>query len=144
LAQQEENIMKLNPYLSFNGTCDAAFTFYEKCLGGKIEFKMTWGQSPMAAQTPPELLGRIMHVTLQVGSYQLQGADAPPQYFSQPQGFCVSLDFDTPPEAERVFKALSENGQIKMPLQETFWAARFGMFVDQFGTPWMINCGKQA
>jgi PhnB protein len=136
--------MKINPYLSFNGDCDAAFKFYERCTGGKILFKMTYGDSPMAAQTPADSLNRIMHVTLRIGDYELQGADAPPQYFSQPQGFCVSIDVDTPAEADRLYKALSENGQIKMVLQETFWAARFGMFVDQYGTPWMINCRKQS
>lgn len=136
--------MKITPYLSFNGTCDAAFKFYEQCTGGKILFKMTYGDSPMAAQTPADSLKRIMQVTLQIGDAQLQGADAPPQFFSQPRGFCVSLAVDTPAEAERLFKALSENGQIQMALQETFWAVRFGMFIDQFGTPWMINCGKQA
>jgi len=136
--------MKLNPYLSFNGNCDAAFMFYEKCLGGKIAFKMTYGQSPMASHTPAEQHNRIMHVTLETVGGALQGADAPPQFFPQPQGFSVSLNVDTPEEAEQIYKALSVNGQIRMPLQETFWAARFAMFIDQFGTPWMINCGKQA
>jgi PhnB protein len=136
--------MKINPYLGFNGTCDAAFKFYEQCTGGKILFKITYGESPMAAQTPAHLHNRILHVTLQIGNYQLQGGDAPPQYFSPPQGFSVSIDLDDPAEADRLYKALSENGHIKMPLQETFWAARFGMFIDQFGTPWMINCGKQG
>jgi PhnB protein len=69
-------------------------------------------------------------------------SDAPPQFKAPMQGFSVSLQFKDTKEAERVFKALSEDGTVKMPLEETFWAARFGMLVDKFGTPWMVNCDK--
>jgi len=134
--------MKINPYLSFNGNCKVAFEFYEKCLGGKITFIMTYGESPMAAQTPPDQQGRTMHVTLTVGDQTLAGADAPPQFFNETHGMCVSLDVAEPAEAERIFKELSEGGQVQMPIQETFWAQRFAMFRDRFGTPWMINCSK--
>ena len=136
--------MQLNPYLSFNGQCEAAFKFYEKCLGGKILFKMTYGESPMAEQVSAEARGRILHITLKVGDRILMGADAPPQYYSTPAGFSVSINTADITEAERVFAALSENATVKMPLTETFWAARFGMLVDQFGTPWMVNCEKPA
>lgn len=134
--------MQVQPYLSFNGQCEAAFKFYEKCLGGKISFIMKYGESPMAAQTPPEHLNRVMHVSLEAGDVKLAGADAPPNQYTQPQGFCVALNIDAADEAERVFKALSENGKVQMTLQETFWAQRFAMFIDQYGTPWMVNCGK--
>jgi len=134
--------MKINPYLSFNGNCKAAFEFYAKCLGGKITYIGTWRQSPMAAQTPPDQLDRVMHVTLMVGDQTLAGADAPPQFFSVTHGMCVSLDVAEPAEAERIFKELSEDGDVQMPIQETFWAQRFAMFRDRFGTPWMINCSK--
>ena len=134
--------MKINPYLSFNGNCKEAFEFYAQSLGGKIVFIMTNGESPMAAQTPPDQLGRIMHVTMMVGDQTLAGADAPPQYFSVTHGMCVSLDIADPAEAERVYAALSEGGQIQMAIQETFWAQRFAMFRDRFGIPWMINCSK--
>jgi PhnB protein len=136
--------MKLNPYLSFNGECEAAFKFYEQCLGGKIESFMTFGNSPMAEQTPPDKLDKIMHASLKVGDTVLMGSDAPPDFFEKPQGFSVSLVFDDVAEAERVYTALAENGTVQMPLQETFWAARFGMVVDRFGTPWMINCDLPA
>lgn len=136
--------MKLNPYLSFNDECEAAFKFYEQCLGGKIESMMTYGDSPMAEQTPPEKLNKIMHVSLILGDTVLMGSDAPPQMFEKPQGFSVSLLFTDPAEAERIFNALAENGTVQMPLQATFWAARFGMVVDRFGTPWMINCDLPA
>ncbi len=136
--------MKLNTYLSFNDECEAAFKFYEQCLGGKIESMMTYAGSPMAEQTPPEKLDKIMHASLIVGDTVLMGSDAPPNYFEKPQGFSVSLVFTDPDEAERIFSALAENGTVQMPIQETFWAARFGMLVDRFGTPWMINCDLPA
>ncbi len=136
--------MKLNPYLSFNDECEAAFKFYEQCLGGKIDAMMTYGESPMAEQTPPEKLDKIMHASLMVGDTVLMGSDAPPQFFEKPQGFSVSLIFDDVVEAERIFNALAENGTVQMPIQETFWAARFGMLIDRFGTPWMINCDRAA
>jgi PhnB protein len=136
--------MHLNPYLSFNGQCEAAFKFYETCLGGKITALMTYGESPMAEQTPPESQSQIMHAHLIVGDQELMGSDAPSGMFEPPQGFHVSLHFKDVAEAERIFHRLEENGTIQMPLQETFWAARFGMLIDQFGTPWMINCDPQA
>jgi PhnB protein len=136
--------MKLNTYLSFNDECEAAFKFYAQCLGGKIDAMMTYGESPMAEQTPPEKLDKIMHASLMVGDTVLMGSDAPPQFFEKPQGFSVSLIFDDAVEAERIFNALAENGTVQMQLQETFWAARFGMLVDRFGTPWMINCDLPA
>lgn len=133
--------MLLRPYLNFNGNCEEAFKFYEKCLGGKITFKITFGESPMAKQFPA-LADKIMHITMTVGKEILQASDAPPDRFQKPQGFSVSLDAETTDEAERVFKALSDEAKITMPIQETFWAARFGMLTDKFGTPWMVNCHK--
>jgi PhnB protein len=136
--------MKLNTYLSFNDECEAAFKFYEQCLGGKIDSMMTFGESPMADQTPPEKLDKIMHASLIVGATVLMGSDAPPGYFEKPQGFSVSLVFTDTEEAERIFYALAENGTVQMPIQETFWSPRFGMLTDRFGTPWMINCDRAA
>jgi PhnB protein len=134
--------MKINPYLAFDGQCKRAFQFYEKALGGKINFMMTMGESPMADQTPPEQRDRIMHASLSVDDQMIAGADAPPQHFSKPQGFCVSVDVPEPADADRIFNALSEGGKVQMPIQETFWAKRFGMLIDQFGQPWMVNCSK--
>jgi PhnB protein len=137
-------MLKFNPYLSFDGQCEQAFRLYEQCLGGKISFMMKYGDSPMAEQTPPEFHKRIMHVTLTVGDQILQGADAPPGGYKEPQGFRVSINLNDAVEAERIFKALEGNGTVQMPLQETFWALRFGMVMDRFGTPWIVNCGKPA
>jgi PhnB protein len=137
-------MVQVTPYLSFNGQCEEAFKFYEKHLGGKISFMMTYGDSPMADQAPPEWKKKIMHVTLTLDDYVLQGADAPPGQYQKPQGFTISLGTDDAEEADRVFTALEEKGVVGMPLQETFWALRFGAVTDQFGTPWMINCEKPA
>ena len=135
--------MEINTYLTFNGNCAEAFKFYAKCLGGKLDM-MTHAQSPMADKTPAEQRDRIMHAHLSVGDQVLMGADAPPQYFSQPQGFSVSINTKDQAEGERLFKAMSEGGDVKMPFQKTFWASGFGMFVDRFGIPWMVNCQQAA
>ena len=136
--------MQLNPYLTFNGQCEAAFKFYERCLGGKIIAMMSHVGTPAEQHVPAEWLNKIMHARLTVNDQVLMGSDAPPDRYQQPKGITVSLQIKDPGEAERTFKALSENGTVQMALQETFWAARFGMFVDQFGIPWMINCEKAA
>jgi PhnB protein len=132
--------MQLNPYLMFDGRCEAAFKFYEKVLGGKIEAMMTYGSSPMAEQTSPDWRNKIMHARMIVGDKMLMASDAPPDRYEPMKGFSVTISVDDPGEAERVFRALSDKGTVQMPIQQTFWAARFGMLVDQFGTPWMINC----
>jgi len=134
----------VNPYLTFDGQCEAAFKFYAKVLGGKIETVMTYGSSPMAEQTPPGWRNKIMHARLTVGDKMLMASDAPPDRYEAMKGFMVTLEIGDPSEAERLFHVLSENGTVQMPIQETFWARRFGMLVDQFGTPWMINCEKAA
>jgi len=136
--------MQLNPYLTFNGKCEAAFKFYEQCLRGKIEIMMTHGDSPMAQQVPSEWRNKIIHTRLTVGDNVLMGSDAPPERYEEMKGFSVSLSVDDPAEAERIFNALVANGTVRMPLQKTFWAVRFGMLVDQFGVPWMVNCEQAA
>jgi PhnB protein len=132
--------MQLNPYLNFNGQCEAAFKFYEKVLGGKITFMMTWGEMPGADQFPAESHGLIMHATLSVGDEILMGADSPPVRYLQPTGMNVSLHLKDIAECERIFNSLAENGTVQMPFQQTFWSPGFGMCVDRFGIPWMVNC----
>ncbi|HVJ07651.1 MAG TPA: VOC family protein [Acidisarcina sp.] len=136
--------MELNPYLSFNGQCEAAFKFYEQSLGGKIEVMMKYADSPMAKDTPADQLNQIIHARLTVGEQVLMGSDVPPERYSATHGISLSLSFTDPAESEKVFNALVRKGTVQMPLQETFWAVRFGMLVDQFGIPWMINCEKRA
>ena len=132
----------LATYLSFDGQCEAAFKFYEQVLRGHIKLLMHYKDAPPEIQCAPGSENRVMHVSLQVGDRFLMGGDAPSQHFSKPQGFSVSISVDTPAEADRIFGELSADGQIRMPIGETFWAQRFGMLVDKFGTPWMINCEK--
>jgi PhnB protein len=136
--------VQLNPHLHFNGECEAAFKFYEKCLGGKITFMMPHEGTPVGDQVPGAWRKKILHASIKVGDDVLMGADVPPDQYQKPQGFSVTLGMQDPAEAERVFHALAENGTVQMPLQETFWATRFGMLTDRFGIPWMINCEKAA
>ena len=134
--------MQLNPLLTFNGRCEEAFKFYQQWLGGNIQTMMTYADSPMGDQVPSEWREKIIHATMIVGGTTLMGNDAPPDRYEEPRGISVTIQINDPADAERIFRALSEDGTVTMPLQETFWAARFGMVVDRFGIPWMLNCGK--
>lgn len=134
--------MVLNPYLQFDGQCEVAMKFYAEILGGKILMMLTYQETPAASQTPPDWQNKIIHARIDVGGMLLMGSDAPPGRQAKPQGFSVSVLSKTPAEAERVFAALSEGGQVTMPMGETFWALRFGMCVDRFGIPWMVNCER--
>src|SRR5712692_1735667 len=136
--------MQLNPYLFFNGQCEAAFKFYERVLGGKIEAMLTHAGTPAEAQVPAEWRNKILHARLIVGGEVLMGSDAPPGRQEEPKGFSVSVQVKDPADAERIFDALAEKGTVRMPIQKTFWATRFGMLVDRFGIPWMINCEQAA
>lgn len=135
--------MKLQPYLNFDGNCAEAFRFYEQVLGGKAAIQ-SFRDSPMAGGTAAEHLDRTLHASLEVGDQVILGSDSWPGQHATPQGFAVSISVNDEGEAERLFSQLSENGTVQMPLQETFWAARFGMLVDRYGTPWMVNCETAA
>jgi PhnB protein len=137
--------VQVNPYLNFNGQCAEAFRFYERVLGGKIEVMMTHGESPIAGEVPVEWRDRVLHARLAVGDQVLMASDSPPEMYQKPQGLYVSLQVEQSADAQRIFQALVENGTVTMPFEKTFWAAGgFGMLVDRFGTPWMINCEQGA
>jgi PhnB protein len=136
--------MQIHPYLTFNGNCAEAFKLYERVLEGQIVSMMTHGDSPIAGQVPPGWHDRILHVHLAVGDAVLLGSDAPPEHYAKPQGLQVSVQVKDPAKAERIFKALSDKGTVTMPFEKTFWAERFGMLVDRFGIPWMVNCAPAA
>jgi PhnB protein len=136
--------MQFVPYLNFKGQCADAFRFYEQCLGGKIVAMFTHAETPAAGHVPEEARDWIMHARLVVGNAVLMGSDSPCQQFEAPKGQYVSIQIDDPAEAERIFHALAEGGSVQMPIGETFWASRFGMVTDRFGTPWMINCENHA
>ncbi|MEP7043464.1 MAG: VOC family protein [Dokdonella sp.] len=132
--------MKFIPYLDFDGQAKEAFDFYATVFEGKITMRMTYAESPMAKDTPPESPGRIMHTQLDTADGVLMGADGPP-HPSSSRG-CVNVMVDTPAEAERVFAALADGATVQMALEETFWAYRFGMLIDRYGKAWMVNCVK--
>lgn len=134
--------MRINPYLSFDQQCREAFEFYAKTFHGKIAMIMSQGESPMAAELPAASRDAIMHAELHVGDQVLMGADAAEGCGPARSNGCVTITVDSSGEAERLFAALSEGGSVFMPMAETFWAQRFGMATDRFGTPWMINCLK--
>ena len=131
--------MEIAPYLSFDGTCAEAFDFYAEVLGGTIEHRMTYGESPMTEQTPESHRDRILHVSLRVGARRIMGADAPPQFFSRPQGFSVAISDEDTARMAAVFGRLAEGGARMMDFAPTFWSEGFGMCIDRFGTPWIVN-----
>jgi PhnB protein len=137
--------MKLSISLAFDGRCEAAFRFYERCFGGTLTMMMTWGESPMAADAPVEWRGKVFHATLAIADAVLYGGDPLPGSYQRPQGFHIQLDLNDPARAEAMYAALSDGGVVTMPLQTTFWAARVGSVVDRFGVTWTINCeGAEA
>lgn len=135
----------LDAYLFFDGTCADAMRFYERVFRGKLEMLQTYGESPAATDVSPEKHGRIMHARLDLDGRALMASDAVSEDpFEGIRGFALSMNYDSVDEAQRVFTELGDGGTVQMPLQKTFWAAAFGMLVDKFGTPWMINVNETA
>jgi|SRR5579862_5670480 len=128
--------MKLNTYVNFAGTCAEAFRYYEKHLGAKIGMVMTHGQNPDPRHLGPELKDMVLHGRLSLGGTELMAADVPTAQPMRSAYLTLSVDSDT--EAERIYAALSDGGQVLMPMEETFFASRFGQVRDQFGINWMI------
>ena len=137
--------MQVSPYLSFNGQCEEAFTLYARCLGGQLGPIFRYAGSPLEAQAPAGWQDKVMHGSVTIGEQMLMGADVAPDRYERPKGFTLSIQITSTTEAERIFRELSQGGQVSMPLEPTFWAARFGMLVDRFGIPWQVNCeGDQS
>jgi PhnB protein len=136
--------MKFVTYLNFNGTCREAFEFYAKTLKGEILAMHTHASVPPEHQISPEWKDKIMNAHLRVGDQELMGADAPPQWFKGVEGFHVSIQIDDEKEGKRIFDALADGGTVTLPYEPTFWAKRFAMLRDRFGTPWMINVPNAA
>ena len=137
----------LDSYLFFDGNCAQAMRFYEKALGAKLEAVMTYGDSPQPDQCPPGAKDLVMHASLLVDGRRLMASDVPPGMGEGPKpmaGFALSLGYTSTAEAGRVFDALAQGGKVTMPMQKTFWAERFGMLTDRFGTPWMVSGDAQA
>lgn len=139
---QMETMMKLNPYLTFNGQCKEAMEFYAKALRGQIVMMMKNSDLAPGDQMPGVKPDLIMHARIMMGDQVLMASDATADCQVDTKGMMVSTVVETPEEAERIYGELSAGGQITMPMAETFWAHRFGMFTDRFGIPWMVNCEK--
>ena len=136
----------MNPYLSFNGDCETAFRFYEQCLDARVVGEIfRYAGTPLAGQVPADWQNKVMHATLAIGDQTMMGGDVAPNSYERPKGFSLSLQIKSIAQAERVFNLLAKDGTVVMPLEKVFWAARFGMIVDRFGIPWLINCeGSEA
>jgi|SRR6516164_3416425 PhnB protein len=138
MLPKERPIMKVNTYLNYGGNCREALAFYEKELGGKINMLMTHGEAPGGSNLGPEMKDSVMYANLTLGDTTVMASDVPAERFQPMRSVYLCLGVDSDAEAERVYELLSEGGQIYMPMQETFFASRFGQLRDRFGTSWMI------
>ena len=136
--------MQLNTYLNYGGNCEQAFRFYEEHLGGKITMLMRHGEQPNASSVAPEWKNAVLHARMTLGGTELFGADIPPDRFQPMRSAYLSLSVDSVEEAERVYALLTDGGQIFMKMEETFFASRFAMLRDRFGTSWMILGAARA
>ena len=130
--------MQLYTYLNYGGNCRQAFEFYQQHLGGRITMLMTHGESPESRTVDPEWKDAVLHARLELGGTTIFGADAPPERFQPMRSAYLSLLLGSAGEAERVYALLSDGGQVFMPMAETFFASRFAMLRDRFGTSWML------
>jgi PhnB protein len=130
--------MKLHTYLNYGGNCEEAFRFYEKNLGGKINAMMRYADQPDPKNVPPGTEKFVLYANMTIGETELMGSDVPPDRFQPMRSVYLSLGVESSEEAERIFKLLSEGGEVFMPMEETFFAFRFCMLRDKFGTSWMI------
>lgn len=133
--------MQIQPYLFFEGRCEEALEFYRKALGAEVTMLMRFKDNPEPAQPgmcPPQSADKIMHASFRVGDATVMASDGRCQGRPNFQGFSLSLDVPSEEQAERLFAALAEGGQVQMPLTKTFFSPRFGMVADRFGVSWMI------
>jgi PhnB protein len=136
--------MQLNPYIFFNGNCEEALNHYQRVLGAKIEAKLLFGDGPPEMPIPAEWKSKIMHSQMTIDGEVLMASDGTPGDYKQPQGFRIALQVEDPAEAERRFNALAEGGSVQMPFGATFFSHGFGMCIDRFGIPWLVNSPKQG
>jgi PhnB protein len=134
--------MQIRPYLFFDGTCEQAIEFYRKALGAEVEMLMRFKDSPeppAPGMVPPGAEDKVMHASLRIGGTTVMASDGHCQGRPSFQGFSLSLTVADEAEAERLFAALSDGGQVQMPLARTFFSPRFGMVADRFGVSWMVH-----
>ena len=130
--------MQVQPYLFFDGRCEEAIEFYRKTLGAEVQMLMRFKDSPEPGHTPPGAENKVMHSSLRIGDATVMLSDGHCQGKPSFQGFSLSLSVPDAAEAERLFNALADGGQVQQPLVETFFSPRFGMVADRFGVPWMV------
>jgi len=136
-----ETKMRVIPYLSFDGRCREAFEFYARTLGGEIKDMISHGETPAGEHVPKEWQDKIINAYLVADGAEIMGADTPPNMGeARMQGFSVSIQIDDEARAAKIFEAFAADGTVLMPFDATFWAKKFGMVTDRYGTPWMINC----
>ena len=129
--------VQLNTYLNYGGNCEEAFRFYERHLGGKITMLMRHGEAPNPLAVP-DWKDKVLHARMNLGGTELLGADIPRERFQPMRSAYLSLSVDSDEEADRIYALLTEGGEIFMKMEETFFASRFAMFRDRFGTSWML------
>ncbi|APX93720.1 hypothetical protein BWR19_12675 [Halomonas sp. 1513] len=140
--------MQLSTYLLFDGNCREAFEFYQRCFDAKLEAVSTYAEMPASEgmDVPAEASNLVMHARLRIADQLLMASDnAPfcPAPYEGIKGVSIAVGVDSVEEAERLFNVLADSGTVQMPLEETFWAHRFGMLTDRFGVAWMINYDKE-
>jgi len=135
--------MNVEPYLFFDGRAEEALEFYRQKLGAKVEALMRYNDNPDPKYNPPNSDNKVMHALFRVGDTQIMASDGNCTGKPSFQGFSLTINAASPAEAEKRFNALAEGGQVQMPLNETFFAERFGMVADRFGVSWMVLAGQK-
>lgn len=134
--------MQVQPYLFFDGRCDEALDFYKKAIGAKVEMRMSWKDNPDKTGCTAANENKVMHASVKVGDTAIMASDGRCEGKPEFKGFALTISAKTEAEAEKMFAALSEGGQVQMPLTKTFFSERFGMLADKFGVGWMVIVGK--
>ncbi len=135
--------MQVSVHLTFNGNCREAMELYCKLMNGEILAMTTFGETPAGQDVPEDWQGKVVHATMSLGDITVATADIPPDRYQSSQGFNMFIEIENPDEASQVFARLAEGGEVQMPIQETFWAKRFGVVLDRFGIPWEVNCSQE-
>jgi PhnB protein len=137
-AADKESVMQVQPYLFFDGRCDEAIEFYRRALGAEVQMLMRFKEGPDQSHTPPGSGDKVMHACMRIGETAVMASDG--RCTGQPNfdGFALSIEAPNEAEADRMFAALAEGGQVQLPLSKTFFAKRFGMAADRFGVKWMV------
>lgn len=130
--------MNVRTYLNYGGNCAEAFRFYEEHLGAKFGMIMTYDQMPGQSDIATQMKGKVLHASIALGDTELMASDVPPDRFQPMRSAYVCLSVESDTEAEHIYKILTDGGEVYMPMQETFFATKFGQFRDKFGTSWMV------